>query len=489
MATTYTIQPGDTMWAIANAHNVALDALIAANPQIPDPGMIQVGQEINLPSGGAAPAPAPPAPEQPEQPPGTAPPTTAPLEPSRPVPEPAPGSRGLKTVGYFTNWGIYGRKYQPLDIPADHITHILYSFANVRPESGEVYLSDTYADLEKHYPGDSWDEPGNENAYGCVKQLFLLKQRYRHLKVLLSIGGWTYSSNFAAPAATPSGRQTFANTAVQLLADLGFDGIDIDWEYPQDDEQAQNYVLLLDEMRRALDAHSAQHLGGKRLLLTIAAPCGANHYSKLHMADMDRSLDFWNLMCYDFAGSWDSTAGHQANVYASPQYPAATPFSADAAISAYIAGGVEPKKLIFGLPLYGRAFENTAGPGAPFQGVGEGSFENGIWDYKVLPQAGAQEYHDHHILASWSYEPQVGKMVSYDTPDMARRKVEYILARGLGGGMWWELSGDHPVENPRSLVRTTVEGFGGTGHLDHTENVLEFPTSKYENLKNGFPNK
>lgn len=245
-------------------------------------------------------------------------------------------------------------------------------------------------------------------------------------------------------------------------------------------------MLLLEETRRELDNYSAQCLGGKRLLLTIAAPCGASNYSKLRMAEMDRYLDFWNLMCYDFAGSWDSKSGHMSNVFSSHREPKSTPFNADFAVDAYIAGGVHPKKIIFGLPLYGRAFENTKGPGHSFKGVGEGSWENGVWDYKVLPQDGSSEHDDDKLIASWSYASRQKKMISYDTPATARKKVDYIKGKGLGGGMWWELSGDHPVSHERSLIRTTVDGLGGSENLDPSENTLDYPISRYENLKKGF---
>ncbi|KAK1253955.1 hypothetical protein MKX07_002032 [Trichoderma sp. CBMAI-0711] len=385
---------------------------------------------------------------------------------------------GFANAVYFTNWGIYGRNFQPADLVASDITHVIYSFMNLQSD-GTVVASDTYADVEKHYADDSWNDVGT-NLYGCAKQLFKLKKANRNLKVMLSIGGWTYSTNFASAASTDANRKRFASTAITYMKDWGFDGIDIDWEYPADSTQASNMILLLKEVRSQLDAYAAQHAPGYHFLLSIAAPAGEVNYSLLRMADLGQVLDYVNLMAYDYAGSWSNASGHDANLYPNPQNPNATPFNTDDAVKAYIKGGVPASKIVLGMPIYGRSFESTSGIGQPFNGIGSGSWENGVWDYKALPKAGATVQYDDVAKASYSYDPSTKELISFDTPDVINTKVSYLKSLGLGGSMFWEASADK--KGADSLIGTSHKALGA---LDSTQNLLSYPDSKYDNLKNG----
>jgi chitinase len=166
---------------------------------------------------------------------------------------------------------------------------------------------------------------------------------------------------------------------------------------------------------------------------------------------MDKYLDFWNLMAYDYAGSWDKNAGHTSNLHASASNNISTPFNTDQAIDYYTSHGVPSNKIVLGMPLYGRGFANTEGPGTPYQGLPQGTWEAGIWDYKQLPPPGSEIRTDEEVAGSWSFDPATKMMVSYDTPEIADRKARYIKDRGLGGGMWWEISGDK--EGSDSLIQ------------------------------------
>jgi chitinase len=138
----------------------------------------------------------------------------------------------------------------------------------VRQETGEVFLSDPWADQDIHYPGDSWNDVGT-NLYGNFKAIYLLKKKNRHLKLLLSIGGWTYSPSFHPVVVDPRLRAEFVRSSVRLLEDYGLDGLDVDYEYPQNDQQARGYVELLRELRAALDEHARKKNADYRFLLTV----------------------------------------------------------------------------------------------------------------------------------------------------------------------------------------------------------------------------
>ncbi|CAE6413806.1 unnamed protein product, partial [Rhizoctonia solani] len=296
------------------------------------------------------------------------------------------------SVGYFVNWGIYDRKFPPSALQVDTLTHILYAFANISPD-GSVILSDKWADIEIHYPDDSWDEDQSSNLYGCFKQLYLLKKANRHLKVLLSIGGWSYSPALHPIVVDPHKRATFVETAVTLLEDLGLDGLDVDYEYPQDDEQAQGYVALLCELRLALDAHAQKKGTDYHFALTLF-PSGK-----------------------DYAGSWDSVAGHHSIL------------------------------------------------------------ESGSYDYRALPLPGAVTQIDSDRMPCWSYDPDTKEMITYDNEETAAAKGQWIQDQGLGGAMFWELSGDKCPSQPDrsemecgpgkdaapgpSLVQVVADAMGG----------------------------
>ncbi|EKJ78493.1 hypothetical protein FPSE_01302 [Fusarium pseudograminearum CS3096] len=387
-------------------------------------------------------------------------------------------SKSLVNAVYFTNWGIYGRNFQPQDLPASEITQVLFAFLNVKPD-GTVYTGDAYADLEKHYQGDRWDDQ-EENAYGCVKQLFLLKKAHRHLKVILSIGGWTWSTNFPSAAGTRENRIRFSKSAVTLMKDWGFDGIDLDWEYPNDENEATNFDLLLQAVRDELDSYASQNAPGHRFLLSIAAPAGPEKYKKLHLNKISNIVDQINIMAYDYSGSWDSASGHNANLF--PYKASANPYNSDKAINDYIDAGVPAEKIVLGMPIYGRSFEGNLGIGKSFSDVGQGSWERGVWDYKALPKPGAEIKYDEEAQAYYSYDSIMHELISYDTPEEVEKKVDYVLKHGLGGSMFWEASGDK--KGNESLIGTS---YNCLGTLDESENWLNFPDSRYANIALGMP--
>ena len=302
------------------------------------------------------------------------------------------------------------------------------------------------------------------------------------MKVMLSVGGWTYSQNgrFASAVSSDAKRAQFAHSSVSLMKDWGFDGIDIDWEYPSDATEADNFVLLLQAVRAALDSYAAKATPNYHFLLSVAMPAGPDHYNKLPLTKLAQIVDTFNLMAYDYAGSFSSFSGHQANLYPNPQNPESTPFSTDKAVSDYLAAGVSSSKIVLGMPLYGRGFSNTLGLGQPYAGVGMGSWESGVWDNKALPLNNGQPQTDLVSRATFTYDSTTRQLISFDTADMVTEKVQYLKQRQLGGSMFWEASGDR--NDSQSLIAAS---YAALGTMRHYQNNLHYPDSVYANIAEG----
>ncbi|MEU8629471.1 glycoside hydrolase family 18 protein [Streptomyces sp. NPDC048669] len=360
----------------------------------------------------------------------------------------APTAAGSKVVGYFTDWGVYDRNYHVKNIEtsgsADKLTHINYAFGNV--QGGRCTVGDSYADYEKAYTADqsvdgvadTWDQ----ELRGSFNQLRKLKKLHPDLKILWSFGGWTWSGGFGEAAQNPA---AFADSCYSLVEDPRwadvFDGIDIDWEYPNDcgltcDTSGRDaYGNLLSALRSKFGANN---------LVTSAISADGSDGGKLDAVDYGGAaqyVDWYNPMTYDFFGAWDAqgpTAPHSPlNSY--PGIPKEG-FNSDAAISKLKAQGIPASKLLLGIGFYGRGWTGVTQdePGGTATGAAPGTYEAGIEDYKVLknscPTTGT--------VAGTAYAHCGTNWWSYDTPATIGTKMDYKNQQGLGGTFLWELSGD-----------------------------------------------
>ncbi|KAK0641929.1 glycoside hydrolase family 18 protein [Cercophora newfieldiana] len=360
----------------------------------------------------------------------------------------------------------------PSDLPISQLTHVIYAFANITASTGEVFLAKPFVDTKQAY-ADDLPSPDNTNLRGALGQLYRLKSSHRHLKTLLSIGGPHFSRFFPAATSTAEKRSRFVASAVRLLADLGVDGIDLDWEYPTTKEEGGKYLLLLQELRRGLDAYSAKAAGGYHFLLTVASPAEAKPMSYMPLGEMAAVIDWFNLMAYDYSGPWSKVSGHQSNLFSPGMTGDGTKAgrSTEGVVDGYLRKGVPSGKIVLGIPLYGRSFKGTDGPGSSFEGTGE-------YEYKELPLKGADVVSDAAAGATYTYDKTTREMVTFDTPEMIRMKVRWLKERVLAGCMFWESSMDK--SDDRSLIATSHTLLGS---VDMAQNQQSYQESAYDNVR------
>jgi chitinase len=407
-------------------------------------------------------------------------------------------------VAYFAQWRIYSGFFpRAVDESgaADRLTDINYAFGNVS-EDGQCFIrneagvGDAFADFQRVYSaGESVDGVADSDTQalrGNFNQLRKLKLEHPQLHTLISLGGFTWSKFFSNAALTPESRRRFAQSCIDLyikgnlplLPDSGaggvgagagvFDGIDIDWEYPAAEgaagnvvrpEDTRNFTLLLAELRRQLDALGRQN--HQQYLLTAAVPAGFDKIAKLEVNQIHRSLDWLNLLTYDFHGPWEATGPAQfhSNLFLAPDdpNPVGSPVrvSVNDVVNAYLRGGTPARKIVIGTPFYGHGWTGVADGGRHglFQPASEPAadpeFGAGTASFRTLAGFAGEGFRDPVTRGFWKYDGTT--FWAYDDPGVLLDKTSYVRAHRLGGVMMWELSLD---DQQATLVKTIDRGLG-----------------------------
>ncbi|KAK8783401.1 hypothetical protein V5799_010234, partial [Amblyomma americanum] len=279
-------------------------------------------------------------------------------------------SRDLKIVCYYSNWAVYRpslSKFTPQNINPYLCTHIIYAFAG----------------FNKRYELKPYD-PYNDIEQGNYKKFVGLKQYNPGLKTMVAVGGWNEGSKrFSHMVSDRSQRQKFVRSAMKFCREHGFDGLDMDWEYPAfreggKPEDKQGYAQLIKELREAFEAEALPR-GKERLLLSVAMPAGKEYIDNgFDVRTIAKAADFLNLLTYDYHTAYESNTQHHAPLGAADglrDYDDESRLNVRWTVDYYLNAGAPRNKLVVGVPTYGRSYtledpeDNELE--APAQGPGE----------------------------------------------------------------------------------------------------------------------
>jgi len=353
----------------------------------------------------------------------------------------------MKMVCYYTNWAQYrpaGVKYFPEDIDVTLCTHVMYAFAKI---SGGVL-----------HPFE-WNDLSEEWMKGMYERTMEMKKKNGALKISISVGGWNHASKgFKDVVASEANMKKFIDHSITWMRKYGFDGLDMDWEYPgvggdrgSKPEHKQAFTVLIQKLRAAFDAEAAAS-GKERLLLTAAVGCGKSTIDAAYeVAKLAKEMDFIDLMTYDLHGAWEKHTGAHIALYPRADETGNDRLlNVDWAVNYFMKLGLPANKLVMGLGTYGRGFtladKSKTGMGAPAKGAcaaGRYTREKGFISYYEICQ---------HIKNGWTakYHPEHKVMyayggdqwIAYDDTKTIGIKAQYIKDKGLAGGMIWALDLD-----------------------------------------------
>lgn len=348
--------------------------------------------------------------------------TLAPVSLAAPEADTAP-----KVVGYYAAWAKYSG-FTPDKLDVNKLTHINYAFANIN-SAHKVVLG--YPDIDA----------------ANISQLNQLKKTNPKLKTIISVGGWSWSGRFSDAALSQDSRETFADSAVDFIIKYGFDGVDIDWEYPvtgglpdnsSRPEDKGNFTLLMKTLREKLDARGA--VDGKHYILSFAGASENWYINNIQLKELNKYVDYANVMTYDINGNWDAYTGFNAPLY--NDIASHTFDSVDSGITSWIDTGFPKSKIIMGVPFYGYIYravtDSNNGLDQIFYGGSSISYADVAANYLNAP--GYRHFFHPIQRVPWLFNGST--FITYEDEQSIAEKANYIKKKGLGGVMIWELSQD-----------------------------------------------
>lgn len=340
------------------------------------------------------------------------------------------------------------RNFDFSTIDVSRLTHINYAFVNIK--DGEVIFDTTKIDGKSLTPLD-------------LDKLNELKKTNPALQILVSAGGWSWSKGFSDAALTYHSRKKFAESCVRLVQQYHLDGIDLDWEYPNQSgagntfrpEDVHNFTLLLQAVREALDLQTKADGTGKHYLLTIATGADKNYVQNTELGQVQQFVDFINIMTYDFYNGWHKTTGHHSN-YQPSAHPELDQNSVVNAVDLHLKAGVPASKINLGIPLYGRKWEGVTPSGDQVLFQKAETVGMGI-DYinfaSDIDQNGYKRYWDDTAKAPYLWNAEKRIFISYEDAQSIQCKMEYLKNKGLAGVMFWEYSADRNNELQQAISK------------------------------------
>lgn len=315
-------------------------------------------------------------------------------------------------------------------IQVEKLTHINYAFVDV--QHNRAWLTNEITDTVN------------------FRNLNLLKRRNPDLKILISIGGWSWSENFSNAVLTDTSRIAFAKSAIDIVRKYDLDGVDIDWEFPgmpgeegniYRPEDKQNFTLMFQEFSRQIKI--AEQEIDRRLLLTTAVGAGSSFVANTEMDKVQQYVDYINLMTYDFGS--DSLARFHTNLYPSGKFT--NERSIERTVTEYTAAGVPASKLVVGIAFYAHVYNMTSSEGKGFgervvsRATGQKSGYTFIKD-SLVNNSGYRRYWNKKARAPYLFNKINKQFVTYDDEKSVAAKCEFAKKHQLAGVMFWEYFSD-----------------------------------------------